>query len=180
VNEALGRLLALVPPPPEPVEPVEAARWPAIERAMDTVLPSDYKALLAAYGSGTFDDELWLFSPFAPPGDGNLVHERDAVLADYDASRRRFPRRYPLPPFPEPGGVLPLGRGEGGNELYWVTEGEPDAWPVALFGARSPRHEVHPGGIVAFLAALAAGELATRLLPAGLLRRDEHTFTPLG
>jgi hypothetical protein len=176
--QALQRLTALVPPPPEPVEPAEEARWPEIEQALGTALPSDYKALLATYGSGTFDEELWLFSPFAPPGDGNLLDECPAVLADYAESRRRFPARYPLPPFPEPGGVLPLGRSDTGNELYWVTEGQPDDWPVALFGSRSPRHEVHPGGIAAFLAALAAGELDTRLLPEGLRRRDRHSFTP--
>ena len=167
--QALQRLTALVPPPPEPVEPAEEARWPEIEQALGTALPSDYKALLATYGSGTFDEELWLFSPFAPPGDGNLLDECPAVLADYAESRRRFP---------DPGGVLPLGRSDTGNELYWVTEGQPDDWPVALFGSRSPRHEVHPGGIVAFLAALAAGELDTRLLPEGLRRRDRHSFTP--
>jgi hypothetical protein len=176
-DSPLERLTSLVPPPAKPVERPDPASWPAVEVAMGTALPGDYKALLETYGSGTFDEVLWLFSPAAPP-DGNLVGQRDAVLADYAESRRRFPRRYPLAPFPEPGGVLPLGRSDTGNELYWVTEGEPDRWPVALFGSRSSRHEVHGGGIAAFLAALAAGELRTRLLPRDLLRRERHTFTP--
>jgi hypothetical protein len=28
--------------------------------------------------------------------------------------------------------VLPLGRTDNGDELYWVTDGDPDDWPVAL------------------------------------------------
>jgi len=177
-HSALDRLKDLVRPPSELVEAPDDARWPEIEQAMGTALPSDYKQLLAVYGSGTFDEVLWLFSPFAPPGDGNLLTERDAVLAGYTESRRKFPDRYPLPPFPEPGGVLPLGRSDTGNELYWVTDGGPDDWPVALFGSRSSRHELHRGGIVAFLAALAAGELDSHLLPAKLLERDRHSFAP--
>ena len=174
----MRRLRAHVAPPAEPVEAADPERWPEIEKAMATALPADYKELLATYGSGLFDEVLWLFSPFAPPGDGNLVDERDRVLADYAQSRRRFPDHYPLPPWPEPGGVLPLGRSDTGNELYWVTEGAPDDWPVALFGSRSPRSEVHQGGIVAFLADLVSGRLRTSLLPGDLLRRRTHTFTP--
>jgi hypothetical protein len=78
------------------------------------------------------DDFLYLFNPFAAGQDGNLLAEKDRVLAAYRQTRARFPDRLPLPPFPEPGGVLPLGRTDNGDELYWVTDGDPDDWPVAL------------------------------------------------
>ena len=47
------------------------------------------------------------------------------MLAAYRQTRARFPERLPLPPFPEQGGVLPLGRTDNGDELYWVTQGPP-------------------------------------------------------
>jgi hypothetical protein len=173
----MRRLRRHVAPPAEPVEAGEPGRWPEVEKAMGTALPPDYKDLVATYGSGLFDEVLWLFNPFAPAGDGNLVSERDRVLADYAGSRAKFPDDYPLPPWPEPGGVLPLGRSDTGNELYWVTAGDPDDWAVALFGSRSPRSEVHDGGIVRFLADLVSGHLETSLLPDDLLHRERHTFT---
>jgi hypothetical protein len=178
VPDALARLQALVPPPHAPVERADPRRWPEVEAELGTALPADYKALVEAYGSGRFDELLWLFSPFAPRGPGNLLDERHTTLDAYRESRRRFPDRLPLPPFPEPGGLLPLGRSDNGNELYWLTGGAPDAWAVVLFGGRSTEHEQHPPGVAAFLAGVLTGELPTRLLPRDLARRPAHTFTP--
>ena len=176
--EAIARLTALVPPPAEPVETGEAGRWGEVEAALGTALPSDYKALIGTYGSGRFGDFLYLFNPFAPSGDGNLADEKDAVLADYAESRAKFPERYPLPPFPEPGGVLPLGRTDNGDELYWITEGEPDAWPVALFGSRESEHERHEGGVASFLTACAEGRLETAIMPRSMTKSSGLEFAP--
>jgi SMI1/KNR4 family protein SUKH-1 len=178
-GDALERLRALAPPPDEPVETGgEAPDWKAVEAELGTPLPDDYKALTQVYGSGKFDDFLWLFSPFAPEGPGNLLDERVNTLDAYTESRTKHPERYPLPPFPEPGGVLPLGRSDNGDELYWVTGGEPAAWTVALLGSRSTPFEQHPLGVTAFLAALLGGELETKVLPHDVLHRTEHEFVP--
>jgi hypothetical protein len=174
----LERLRELLPPPDDPVEPGRPDGWAEVEAAIGTALPEDFKAFTELYGSGKVDDFLYLFNPFAAGEDGNLLAEKDRVLAAYADTRARFPGRLPLPPFPEPGGVLPLGRTDNGDELYWVTEGDPGDWPVALVESRAARQEVHPMPVTGFLAALAAGELATRVLPAALLRRPDHEFTP--
>jgi hypothetical protein len=100
------------------------------------------------------------------------------VLAAYAQTRSRFPDRLPLPPFPEPGGVLPLGRTDNGDELYWVTGGDPGDWPVLLLESRAARQEVHRLPVTGFLAALAAGELTTRVLPDEVVHRPSHQFTP--
>lgn len=126
------------------------------------------------------DDFLYLFNPFAAGQDGNLLAEKDRVLAAYRQTRARFPDRLALPPFPEPGGVLPLGRTDNGDELYWVTDGDPDRWPVALMESRAALQELHAMPVTGFLAALAANQLASRILPADVLDRPSHQFTPLG
>jgi hypothetical protein len=125
----LDRLRQLLPPPADPVEPGRLDGWAQVERRLGTALPGDFKAFTERYGSGTVDDFLYLFNPFAQGPDGNLLVEKDRVLAAYRQTRARFPDRLPLPPFPEP----------GGDELYWVTDGH----PVQLAGgaggvARSP------------------------------------------
>src|SRR5829696_7595805 len=133
----LERLRELLPPPAEPVEAGRPDGWDEIEAALGTGLPGDFKAFTELYGSGMVDDFLYLFNPFAAGEDGNLLVETDRVLDGYRQTRARFPDRLPLPPFPDEGGVLPVGRTDNGDELYWVTEGDPDDWPVALLASRA-------------------------------------------
>jgi hypothetical protein len=176
----LERLRQLLPPPADPVEPGRPADWPAVERTLGTGLPGDFKAFTELYGSGTVDDFLYLFNPFTAGEDGNLLVEKDRVLAAYRQTRTRFPDRLPRPPFPEPGGLLPLGRTDNGDELYWVTDGHPDQWPVALLEARAALQERHRMPVTEFLAALATNQLASRILPDDVLGRPNHRFIPLG
>ena len=174
----LERLRELVPPPAEPVEAGQPEGWPRVEAALGTALPGDFKAFTELYGSGKLDDFLWLFNPFTAGEDGNLLHEKDAVLAAYTETRQRFPDRLPLPAFPEPGGVLPLGRSDNGDELYWLTEGAPDGWTVVLLETRATRQELHPVPVTGFLADLAGGTLTTQVFPPEILERPEHVFEP--
>jgi hypothetical protein len=176
----LERLRELLPPPADPAEPGRPEGWAEVEAALGTALPDDFKAYTEAYGSGKVDDFLYLFNPFAAGPDGNLLEETPRVLEAYAQTRARFPERLPLPPFPEPGGVLPLGRTDNGDELYWVTRGDPGDWTVALLEARAGRLELHPLPVTGLLAALAAGELQTRVLPDGVVHRGRHRFTPIG
>ena len=175
----LERLRRLLPPPADPVEPGRPEGWDEIEAALGTGLPSDFKAFTERYGSGTVDDFLYLFNPFVSGQDGNLLVEKDRVLASYCQTRVRYPERLPLPPFPDEGGLLPLGRTDNGDELYWVTQGHPDGWPVALLESRATLQEVHRMPVTGFLAALAANQLASRILPDDVLGRPSHQFTPL-
>jgi len=134
----LERLRELLPPPAEPVEPGRPDSWPAVEATLGTRLPRDFKAFAERYGSGKVDDFLYLFNPFAAGQDGNL------------------------PLFPEHGGVLPLGRTDNGDELYWVTDGDPDDWPVALLASRAALQELHRLPVTGFLGR--AGRQPARLL----------------
>ena len=91
----LERLRAIVPPPEAPVEAGSEDGWPKVEAALGTALPDDYKRFTQLYGSGKFDDFLWLFNPFTAGEDGNLLDEKDAVLAAYAETRAKFPERLP-------------------------------------------------------------------------------------
>jgi hypothetical protein len=174
----LEQLRRLLPPPAEPLEAAPPDGWAEVEAALGTGLPDDFKAFTELYGSGKVDDFLYLFNPVAEGQDGNLLFEKDRMLAAYAETRAKFPARLPLPPFPEEGGVLPLGRTDNGDELYWVTGGDPGGWPVALLESRAARQEVHRMPVTGFLAALAAGELVTAILPDEVVRRSRHQFAP--
>jgi hypothetical protein len=51
---------------------------------------------------------------------------------------------------------------------------------VALVESRAALQELHPMPVTGFLAALVANQLASRILPADVLGRPSHRFTPLG
>jgi hypothetical protein len=175
---SLARLRALVPPPAQPFEPADPARWPDVEQALGTRLPADYKAFVETYGSGLFDGFLYVFNPFSADEDGNLLDQRHTMLGAYEWRRRQAPAELPLPSFPEPGGLLPLGRTQNGDQLHWLTEGEPDRWPVVVFPARVNEHERYDLGVVDFLAGLLGGELGGGTFPADFLAEQPHRFEP--
>jgi hypothetical protein len=174
----LERLRSIVPPPAEPLEPGVRDGWGRVEAELGTELPDDFKRFTELYGSGKFDDFLYLLNPFAADPAGSLLGARDTMLEAYAETRAKFPDRLPLPPWPEPGGLLPLGRSDNGNELYWRTQGEPATWPVVAFAGRSTRHEIHPHSVTEFLALLLSGELMTSVFPDSFLRRASHEFVP--
>lgn len=173
----LARLIQLVPPPARPAATGSRPEWEAAGRALGSGLPDDYRALIGTYGAGRFDDFLVVFSPFTADGPGNLLHERQAVLDGYRRRRRAFPHRFPLPAHPEPGGLLPLGRTDNGDELFWLTTGHPERWAVVTFEARSADPERFPGGVVAFLVALFSGSERPSWLPEELSSLA-HRFVP--
>jgi hypothetical protein len=175
---SLDRLRSLAPPPDEPLEPGDPKGWGRVEDELGTALPADFKRFTELYGSGKFDDFLYLLNPFSADPAGNIVAAKDTMLADYAETRSKFPDRLPLPPYPEPGGLLPLGRSDNGNELYWLTEGAPDGWGVVAFAGRSTDHEVHEHPVTRFLELLLSGELDTSVFPGSFLRRSKHEFVP--
>ncbi|MGW7639234.1 SMI1/KNR4 family protein [Streptomyces decoyicus] len=64
MNE-LNRLQQLCPSPDPSPSPIE---WTAVENALGTQLPSDYKKFVERYGSGSFKDFLSVLQP-------NAAHE---------------------------------------------------------------------------------------------------------
>ncbi|MGF1662000.1 MAG: SMI1/KNR4 family protein [Kineosporiaceae bacterium] len=137
-TDALAALVRRCPPPDGPAGP--PGDWDAVQDELGVALPADYRGFVDAYGLVRLDDFLLVHSPFAARGPGNLLHEAQdplGALAGY-AERRTLAGEadLPVPPYPAPGGLLPVGRTDNGDELWWVTGDAPDAWPVALLESR--------------------------------------------
>lgn len=164
--EALGTLVQRCPPSmPLRQDSPRAQLWAAVESQIGTELPSDYRAFIDAYGHVRLDDFLQIFSPFAPANSGNLVTESTSVLSAYRTLRAAFADEMPLPAFPEPGGLLPFGRTDNGDDLYWRTIGRPDDWPIVIFGARERDHQQIDRNTTGLLLALLTGEVDVTVLP---------------
>jgi len=115
-------------------------RWRAVEESLRLRLPQSYKAIIDEFGASTWAGFLHILSPFDEALSLHQVGER--ILEADRESRASFPAHYPLPLYPEPGGLLPWATTDNGDTLYFITKGEPDDWPILLKDARAPEFEV--------------------------------------
>jgi hypothetical protein len=150
-------LVRRVPPPSTPIRP--GADWDVVEAALGTPLPADFTELTRRYGAGEFCDLVFTHPP------EHLVAQNRDILDEERDYRDDDPEDYPYPLHPEPGGILIWGGTSNGERLCWLTEGEPDAWPVVVWQPRGADWQLHRTGAVGFLEGWLSGRI-TGVFPA--------------
>src|SRR5262249_52312426 len=116
-----------IPPPAEPTYAGTAEQLTEIERTLGTALPADYREFSIRYGAGRFlDGYLQVLTPFAVD-----LRERASSKNSYISSFHEM-GAFPWPPFPASPGLLEIGGNENGHRLLYLTEGQPDNWPVIV------------------------------------------------
>jgi hypothetical protein len=123
-----------------------------VEAKLGLRLPSDFKILTRRYGFGEFAD-IALFGPFSGRADGTyfLAERALSLVGRFESVRKLAPGAVPFPLYPEPGGVVEWGFKGDATSLCWLTEGEADGWPVAVWDAVAGRGDRYQMGIVEFL-----------------------------
>ncbi|WP_395359587.1 SMI1/KNR4 family protein [Streptomyces sp. YH02] len=155
-DDGLVEALTLLCPPPASARTV---RWAAVEEALGTALPADYKRLVETYGGGVFAGTIWLLEPDCPDPMYDLVAqtaERDEILADLWAGGEKKPAEIAESDVR----LVPWGYVEGaGHFLYWLVRpgAEPDEWTTVLNEGRGPLWEAHPASCGAFLLDVVSG-----------------------
>lgn len=129
----LAALCELVPPPPAPY--LGEGSWDGLFERLGTRLPTEFVDLMERYGYGNFADWLRFPAPLRSDHRG-LAEQVEESLSIYRDLRDEFPDSQPLAVWPESGGFLPFADTHGGDEIGWLTLGEPDEWPVIVY----PRH----------------------------------------
>jgi hypothetical protein len=157
--EALKRILT---PPERPMDAGAPEQWAAVEAAIGTPLPADYKEYIQTYGLGNIDHFITIYTPFTQYKYVNLVEQQKMKL---DALRALQYEEIPFKLFPEMGGLLPVGITENGDVLYWITRGTPEHWPVAINEARGPEWEQLKLDITSVLAALVSRRIRCGVFP---------------
>lgn len=138
--------------------------WATVEAELKTVLPSDYKEYVDTLGTGGISAFLYVFSPFSKNRHLNLLLVGPVILDAYRMSRDQFPELYSYRAFPESEGLLPWGRTDNGDELYWLTRGGPDDWSVVIIESRGAEIEAYDGTMSEFLTALLTGKYVSRII----------------
>ncbi len=120
---SLDRLAELLPPPPS-VPPVD---WPAVEAALGTPLPGDYKAFCERWGATGEIETSGPVTVYRQPAEARSFGKVLRQMRDVDGTIDHVAL------YPEEGGLLCWGGSESEDVLLWRTEGPPDAWEVVVF-----------------------------------------------
>ena len=168
---SLQDLIRTVPPPARPRH--STGDWDAVEAKLGLTLPGDYKGMVQHYGAGSFSDFLIVLNPFLPSAYLNLVRGGEEILHSARTVRESSPSLYPMPLYPEPGGIFPWAVTETGDTLFWRTSGEPDAWTVVLRKSGGEGTSAHPLAASAFLAEWMGKRTLERVFA-----RDEYHTVP--
>lgn len=137
--------------------------WASDEARLNTALPDDYKAFVASYEPNV-DDFLWILHP-STNKNLDLVTQAEEQVAAQRTMRGTQPREVPYPLYPEPGGLLPWGVTDNGDVCFWITNGDPSRWVVAINESRGPEWYEFPASMTEFVFALLAQEVRVPFFP---------------
>ncbi|MFI0353960.1 hypothetical protein [Actinomadura sp. 9N407] len=139
----LDQLVALLPPPESPVPGMRS--WKEVFEELGTALPTDFVTLIERYGAfevgslGESDYEGPHYLEFLAVSDPRVVRKQvtwaqaAGMRADaYNPLREHDSEMYRL--WPEPGGFLGWGTTIEGDWFGWLTEGDPEGWPIVADG----------------------------------------------
>jgi len=190
---SLERLIQFILPPSEPYETVTPKAWEKIEQRLGIPLPPDYKAFINDYGTGSFDDFIIVYNPFAqneylnPFFALDTLHQADRqtqLLGD-----RVWTAVHPFELYPAPNGLLPWGcttpavplggTTNFGDTFFWQIKGPPETWETIFYNLRSGEYEVWKYPQTEFLYRLFARQIESVLLPEDYPPFDKQiTFIP--
>lgn len=167
----IQNLIKVIPPPLVPYEPFHG-RWEPIEAALGTPLPSDYKDFARLYGGGELFGYIYVQTPRTADGGGEFARWVGEVCRYWGHYESEASTVY----WPTPGGLLPFANSLDGDYLFWVTDGQPEAWRIAIWhrdGFEDENVQTFDVGFTDFLAAVATGDLLLSVFPSDLLDGSE-------
>jgi hypothetical protein len=166
-------LMRAVPPPEAPFEAF-LGPWEPVEAELRTALPPDYKDFARLYGFGYFMEFLGISIPRSTNPNTRLESSVPNTCEMFGQFHDRD--EFPYPIWPNPGGLVPFGGTDNGDELFWLPRGAPSNWGVVVWDRGLGNFEPFDCDMTDFLAGLATGALLPEEFPP--LLPCEHLFLP--
>ncbi|WP_170161229.1 SMI1/KNR4 family protein [Methylocaldum marinum] len=151
-------------PPQSPVDVPSNDDWRLVEQKFGGV-PADFRWFVDCYGSGRIDNFLFTFNPASRNPHLNLFTQVDLQLDALRELRSGRTEVVPYSLFPEPHGLLPFALTDNGDVLYWITEGSPNQWRVAINDSREPEWEEYSWTLSELLVRLLTKKARSSIFP---------------
>lgn len=170
---SISQLKQLISPPANPLEVGTTSQWNEFEQTLGLTVPTDYKKFVFTYGTGLLANFYMVYNPFSASPYISFLSVATTVCDNNRESQSFYPDRFPYAYYPKPGGLLPWGRDENGNDYFWATQGAPDSWIVVQDDNRGDGIKTHPTTMTQFLVAI----LNKRIEPLASNYPKEKDFT---
>jgi hypothetical protein len=159
-------LLSVVSPPKQPID--AHGDWGEVVTRLGFSLPVDYMQFVDSFGSGSLNDFVWVFNPFATNNNLNFLYQLTRTLGGLRVLKERHPELVPHPLLFEPGGLVPWGVTDNGDTLCWITEGETGHWQTVVLPRHASTTTKFNMPMTTFLTRLLSGKLVCDGLPSSL------------
>ena len=129
----ISELKEILPCPDNPSETSSELDWYAVEEALNTKLPSQYKDYIQAYGTGIVGNYMNIYNPFSRLDMDNLIFQVDNKLNFL--TRFREQNRQKLSDFrifPEENGFFPIGDTTGFSLVLYKTHTIIEKWTISI------------------------------------------------
>jgi len=179
---SFSQLVQFVPPPQAPIETGSPKLWEKAQERLGIAFPKDYKDFIDSYGTGTFNNFIIPYNPFAANEYMNLYQVLDAHHHASRKTQRMADSAWsvvtPFQLYPADAGLLPWGTTTSFElSFFWQITDRPDTWVTILYDLRLGEYEVWKMCFTAFLLKLFKAEIESVLLPRDTwLGSQEVTF----
>lgn len=128
----MKELLAIAPPPDNPVWTGSKSEWTEVETEWGFQFPNDFKDFISKYGKGRFRNFFGIPSPFYVP-EKNIsykafIHLRLEGVLFAQKMMKKHAADFPV--YPKKGGLFPIGYTDNGGTIFWLMEGNNLEWPI--------------------------------------------------
>ena len=101
-------------------------------------LPDDYLKFIEVYGTGKISNFITIFNCNSQDDDYNLFVQASLILEDLRFLLEDDPTYYKSNLYPNQDALYPIGVTDNGDYIFWVTQGNPNEWTIAIIASRSP------------------------------------------
>src|SRR4051794_25924945 len=113
---AIEELVAVLPPPSQPLEVGSLEQWKQVEATLHMQFPPDLYDFCVQYGSGLIAG-ITVYNPFSPAYESAV----NRMLAIFRGLRNDLSEgSVPFPLFPERPGLFPVGKEDNGGTMFWL------------------------------------------------------------
>ncbi len=144
--------------------------WEKIGIRLGLQLPPDYITLIDRYGTGSFDEFIFVYNPFAENEYLNLFYALDTLHQANEKTQLMgnpdWTAVHPFKLYPDTEGLLPWGcTTHLGETFFWHIKGAPETWETIFYNLRSGEYEVWKFSLTEFLYRLFTRQIESVLLP---------------